>query len=72
MSCPSSQLTQNEVTDALVENERLPLELGWARPDELIDMGDVQDMLNRVIDATDSDVETAAMLRRNGGIHAGL
>lgn len=48
------------------------MELGWSRPDENIDMGDVQDMLNRVIDATDNDPEVAAILRRNGGIHAGF
>ncbi|KAI0138289.1 Chloroperoxidase [Pestalotiopsis sp. NC0098] len=56
----------------LFENERLPLDLGWVRPDELIDLDDVQDMLFRVIDATDSDAEMAEKLRRSGGFHAGL
>ncbi|KAF7522421.1 heme-thiolate peroxidase [Neopestalotiopsis clavispora] len=63
---------QKSFVEYLFENERLPLELGWARPEELIDLGDVQDMLFRVIDATDSDAATMAKLRKRGGYHAGL
>ncbi|KAK9784227.1 putative Heme haloperoxidase family profile domain-containing protein [Seiridium cardinale] len=56
----------------LFENERLPLELGWSRPEQNIDLGVLQDMLDRIINATGSDAEQAALLRRNGGFHAGL
>lgn len=55
-----------------LENERLPLELGWSRPDILIDMNVVLDMMNRVIDASGATPEQAAFMKRHGGFHAGM
>ncbi|KAI0136713.1 Chloroperoxidase [Xylariales sp. AK1849] len=56
----------------LFEHERLPLELGWSRPEEIIDLHVVGDMLGRVIDAAGSSPEDAVSIRKRAGMHGGV
>ena len=48
----------------LIENERLPVDLGWSRPGQIITMTDLDSMLDRVVNATGSSPEEAAMIKR--------
>ena len=55
----------------MIENERLPFELGWHKPDKQITFPDLDDMLDRIENATGSSPNQAASKLRRADLHAG-
>jgi len=53
------------------EKERLPLELGWYRPNKEITFDDLDNLLDRVVNATGASTEEKAMMIRGAGMHGG-
>ncbi|KAI0595063.1 Chloroperoxidase [Biscogniauxia sp. FL1348] len=57
------------------ENERLPVQLGWTRPDNVFTNSDLDNMVQRVVQATEEVSGGASKLRRGrriAGIHPGI
>ncbi|KAI0133788.1 Chloroperoxidase [Xylariales sp. AK1849] len=55
----------------LFENERLPLELGWTRRVDATTLPTLEEMMDRLINATDVTTEQAIKMVKRGGRHVG-
>ncbi|KAK6078669.1 hypothetical protein SCUP234_06007 [Seiridium cupressi] len=54
------------------ENERLPVELGWSRPEQPVDFPTMTEMMAKVANETTNDPVLAARLKGRGGMHVGI
>ncbi|KAK7998869.1 Cloroperoxidase [Apiospora marii] len=50
----------------LLENEKLPTELGWQRPQPVVTFDELRDVLDRIYNETDPDIRTLARRGMHG------
>ncbi|PYH87754.1 peroxidase [Aspergillus ellipticus CBS 707.79] len=64
----SAGIANRTLVEYLFENERLPLELGWTRPQQNVTLDDLSSMLERIANVTGG---TSRELAKRGGLHVG-
>jgi len=62
---------RDEGADDIIENEKLPSELGWVKPAVELVKEDVHDMSERIANASSPIVEPAAVANARRGIGFG-
>ncbi|KAL5047033.1 hypothetical protein BDW71DRAFT_214194 [Aspergillus fruticulosus] len=64
-------LVDKSWVEYLFENERLPSELGWKKAQEAISTSDLDEMSQRIVNATGGSTGQQAMMLSRRGVHAG-